>query len=169
MNLGVITRIVFMIKGVKIHPLALINSRQVGSGTRIWAFVNIMDNVKIGENCNICDRCFIESGVEIGNNVTIKTGVSIWTGVRIDDNVFIGPGVQFCNDKYPRSGYHIKPLKTTIHKNASIGANATLLPGLTIGEGSMVGAGSVVTKDVKENSVVIGNPAKEISICQDFR
>ena len=152
-----------LIRGVKVHPTAIVLTKKVGKGTRIWAFVNAMDKVEIGKNCNICDRCFIESGVIIKDNVTIKTGVSLWNGIFISSNVFIGPDVQFCNDKYPRSGHYIKPLKTIIEEGASIGANATILPGVKVGKGSMVGAGSVVTKDVKEYTVVAGNPAIAIS------
>ena len=149
-------------KGVYIDSTARVESRNIGPGTRIWAFCNIMHGVKIGRNCNICDRCFIEEGVRIGNNVTIKTGVSIWNGVVISDNAFIGPGVQFCNDNYPRSKNYVEAIPTYVHQGASIGAGATILPGIEIGQGAMIGAGSVVTKNVSENSTVVGNPAKEL-------
>ena len=109
----------------------------------------------IGENCNICSHCFIENDVKIGNNVTIKCGVQIWDGIEIEDDVFIGPNVTFCNDKYPRSKQYPKEFsKTIIKKGASIGANATILPGITIGENAMIGAGAVVVKDVDSNSVI---------------
>ena len=121
-----------------------------------------MKEVRIGINCNICDRCFLENGVLIGDNVTIKAGVSVWNGIEISDDVFIGPGVQFCNDKYPRSKKYVNALKTRIGKGSSIGAGATILPGITIGRGAMIGAGSVVTKNVGEYTTVAGNPAKEI-------
>ena len=121
-----------------------------------------MKGVEIGNYCNICDRCFIEEGVKVGNNVTIKTGVSLWNGVTLFDDVFIGPGVQFCNDRYPRSKNYVKPMTTYVQQGASIGAGATVLPGIVIGKGAMVGAGSVVTKNVAEYSTVAGNPAKEL-------
>ena len=101
----------------------------------------------------------------IGDRVTIKSGVQIWNGVRIEDDVFVGPNVTFCNDRFPRSKQYPEQWKKVIlKKGCSVGANATLLPGITVGEGAMVGAGAVVTKDVKANSTVIGNPAREIYV-----
>ncbi|EAO7355152.1 N-acetyltransferase [Campylobacter coli] len=120
-----------------------------------------LPNAVIGKNCNICSHCFIENNVKIGNNVTIKCGVQIWDGITIEDNVFIGPNVTFCNDKYPRSKQYPEEFsKTIIKKGASIGANATILPGITIGENAMIGAGAIVTKDIADNTVFylkIGN------------
>jgi acetyltransferase-like isoleucine patch superfamily enzyme len=122
-----------------------------------------MEGVLIGENCNICDFVLIETGVVIGNNVTLKSGVYLWSGIEICDNVFVGPNATFTNDKFPQSGRRDKlPKKTILRKGCSIGANATVLPGVFIGEGSMVGAGAVVTKDVEPHSLVIGNPAKHV-------
>lgn len=146
-----------------VHPNASCETESIGSGTRIWQFVRIMESVLIGENCNICDFVFIESGVEIGNSVTIKSGVYLWSGVRIEDNVFIGPNVTFTNDKFPRSKkYPDKFLETKLRRGCSIGANATILPGIEIGEGALIGAGSVVTKDVDSHWIVFGNPARKI-------
>ena len=147
------------LKACKIHIdwSARVNTIQVGRKTRIWAFTNIMKNVVIGSNCNICDRCFVESGVSIGNEVTIKTGK--FGCIEISDNVFIGPGVQFCNDKYPRNKTY-QAMSTKLMQNCSIGAGSVVLPGVTIGMDSIVGAGSVVTKDVPSRAVVVGNPAK---------
>lgn len=148
---------------MKIHKLSDIQTSHIGDGTTIWQFVVILKGAKIGSNCNICANTLIENNVIIGDNVTIKSGVYIWDGTVIEDNVFIGPCVAFTNDKYPRSKvYPNEFAKITIKKNASIGANATILPGITIGENSMVGAGSVVTKDVPANVIVVGNPAKPI-------
>ncbi|MGZ8256385.1 MAG: acyltransferase [Gallionella sp.] len=146
---------------IKIHPLADVQSKNIGVGTRIWQFCVVFAEAKIGENCNICANVLIENDVVVGNNVTIKSGVQLWDGVRIEDNVFIGPNATFTNDLMPRSKvYPDQFLKTVIKAGASIGANATILPGVTIGENAMVGAGSVVTKDVPASMVVMGNPAK---------
>ena len=144
-----------------IHPLADVQSQAIGEGTRIWQFCVVLGGAKIGTNCNICAQVFIENDVVVGDNVTIKNGVQLWDGSRIENNVFIGPNVTFTNDLFPRSKvYTAKFIRTIVKSGASIGANATILPGVTIGEGAMVGAGSVVTKDVPASAVVIGNPAK---------
>jgi len=146
-----------------IHPLADVQSNEIGEGTRIWQFCVVLAGAKIGANCNICAQVLIESDVVVGNNVTIKSGVQLWDGVRIEDNVFLGPNATFTNDLLPRSKVYPESfLQTVVKKGASIGANATILPGVTIGENAMVGAGAVVTKNVPENSVVVGNPAKVV-------
>lgn len=144
-----------------IHPLSDVQSQNIGEGTAIWQFCVILAGAVIGKNCNICTHVFIENDVIIGDNVTIKCGVQIWDAITIEDNVFIGPNVTFCNDRHPKSRNKNFVLEgIIIKKDASIGANATLLPGVVIGERAMVGAGSVVTKDVPDNVVVVGNPAK---------
>lgn len=146
-----------------IHKLSDVMTTQIGEGTHVWQFVVVLKNATIGKNCNICSHCFIENDVVVGDNVTIKNGVHLWDGVRIEDDVFIGPSVVFTNDQFPRSKvYPEKFLGITVKKGASIGANATILPGVTIGEKAMVGAGSVVTKDVAPYTVVVGNPAQVI-------
>ena len=146
--------------GIFVHTHALCESKNIGIGTRIWAFVHILPGAQIGDDCNICDHVFIENDVVVGRNVTIKSGVQLWDGVRIGDNVFIGPNVTFTNDKYPVSGNRdYKNLPTTIGDNVSIGANATILPGITVGRGAVIGAGSVVTKNVESGMTVYGNPA----------
>jgi UDP-2-acetamido-3-amino-2,3-dideoxy-glucuronate N-acetyltransferase len=146
-----------------IHPLSDVKSKKIGLGTRIWQYSIVLEGAVIGANCNICSHVFIENDVVIGNNVTIKNGVQIWNGIDIADNVFIGPNATFGNDIFPRS--KVNPpsfLKTILEAGVSIGANATILPGLIIGKNAMVGAGSVVTKSVLPDSVVVGNPAKVI-------
>ncbi len=151
-----------------IHPLSDVQSKNIGKGTRIWQYVVILEQAVIGANCNICAHTLIENDVLIGNNVTVKSGVYIWDGIVIEDNVFIGPCVAFANDKYPRSKQYPDTFaKTIVKKGASIGANATILPSVTLGENCMIGAGSVVTRDVPENAVVVGNPAKIIRYIGD--
>ena len=140
-----------------IHPLSDVQSKNSGENTNIWQFCVVLPNAVIGDNCNICSHCFIENDVKIGNNVTVKCGVQLWDGVEIEDDVFIGPNVTFCNDKYPKSGNkNFKLEKVIVKKGASIGANATILPGITIGENAMIGAGTIVTKDVKPNGLIVG-------------
>ena len=144
-----------------IHPLSDVQSPHIGAGTRIWQFCVVMPEARIGSGCNICAQVFIENDVVIGDRVTVKCGVQIWDGLRIGDEVFIGPNVTFTNDPFPRS--QRRPAKysvTTIHHGASIGANATILPGISIGRGAMIAAGSVVTRDVPPSAVVKGNPAR---------
>ena len=146
-----------------IHSLADVAPCEIGEGTRVWQFVVILKGAKIGQDCNICAHTLIESDVIIGDNVTVKSGTHIWDGARIEDDVFIGPNATFTNDRMPRSKqYPDIFLSITLKKGCSIGANATLLPGITIGEKAMVGAGAVVTKDVPDYAVVVGNPAKII-------
>ncbi|MBM7037718.1 acyltransferase [Vibrio ulleungensis] len=146
-----------------IHTLSDVQSKNIGKGTTIWQFSVVLPGAKIGENCNVCAHTLIENDVEIGHRVTIKSGVYLWDGTVIEDDVFIGPSVTFTNDKFPRSKVYPDSFpKIVIKKGASIGANATILPGLTIGENAMVGAGSVVLADVPANAVVAGNPSKVI-------
>lgn len=144
------------------HPHSLVETEDIGSGTTIWAFVHILPKVKIGDNCNICDHCFIEGGVIIGNNVTIKCGIYLWEGVQLQDNVFLGPNVVFTNDLRPRSkNKNYRLVDTVVEYGASIGANSTILAGVRIGRFSMAGIGSVITRDVKDHALVYGNPAKQ--------
>jgi UDP-2-acetamido-3-amino-2,3-dideoxy-glucuronate N-acetyltransferase len=143
------------------HEKAIVEAKSIGRGTRIWAFAHILPGARIGADCNICDHTFIENDVVIGDRVTIKCGVQVWDGVVLEDDVFVGPNATFTNDPYPRSGQHLeKVARTLIRSGASIGANATVLPGLTIGERAMIGAGSVVTRDVPPDTIVMGNPAR---------
>lgn len=145
-----------------IHPNAIIETGvKIGKGSRIWAFAHILPGAIIGENCNICDSVFIENEVIIGDRVTIKNGVQLWNGIIIQDDVFIGPNATFTNDPFPRSKHEFdKTIKTVVEMGASIGANATILPGLHIGRNAMVGAGAVITRNVPQNAIVFGNPAR---------
>ncbi|MBT1157043.1 WxcM-like domain-containing protein [Aminobacter anthyllidis] len=147
-------------KAFFVHERGICESSQIGQGTRIWAFAHVLAGATIGSNCNICDHVFIENDVVVGNDVTIKSGVQLWDGVRVGDRVFVGPNATFTNDRFPRSKqYPDTFLLTTVEEGASIGANATILPGITIGRQAMIGAGAVVTKNVPANAVVVGNPA----------
>jgi UDP-2-acetamido-3-amino-2,3-dideoxy-glucuronate N-acetyltransferase len=144
-----------------IHPNALCESGSVGEGTRVWAFAHVLPGAKIGRDCNICDHVFIENDVVVGDRVTLKCGVQLWDGLRLEDDVFVGPNATFTNDLLPRSKQYPAVFRETIiRKGASIGANATILPGITVGSRAMVGAGAVVTRSVPPNAVVVGNPAK---------
>jgi acetyltransferase-like isoleucine patch superfamily enzyme len=144
-----------------IHPNALCESSSIGSGTRIWAFAHVLPGAVIGADNNICDGVFIENDVVTGDRVTIKCGVQLWDGLRVEDDVFIGPNVTFTNDMFPRSRVQREALPPTIlQRGVSIGANATILPGLTVGQGAMVGAGTVITANVPANAIVVGNPAR---------
>jgi UDP-2-acetamido-3-amino-2,3-dideoxy-glucuronate N-acetyltransferase len=143
------------------HEKALVESAQIGNGTRIWAFAHILPGAVIGMDCNICDGTFIENDVHVGNRVTIKCGVQLWDGITLEDDVFVGPNATFTNDRFPRSRQYPKSFpRTVVRRGASIGANATILPGLEIGENAMVGAGAVVCRNVPPNAIVVGNPAR---------
>lgn len=149
---------------MQIHKFSDVQSKNIGTGTRVWQFSVILPGAVIGSDCNICAHTLIENDVILGNRVTVKSGVYIWDGINIGDDVFIGPNVTFTNDKYPRSKqYPAEFLKTKILNGVSIGANATILPGVILGEGCTIGAGAVVTKNVRAYTIVVGNPAKEIS------
>ena len=147
----------------EIHPLADVKASDIGPGTRIWQYCVVFSGARIGANCNLCAHTLIESDVIVGNNVTIKSGVFLWDGTRVEDNVFIGPNATFTNDPMPRSKVYPESFRgIVVKRGASIGANATILPGITIGANAMVGAGAVVTTDVPDNAVVVGNPARVI-------
>lgn len=149
-----------------VHPQAICETQNVGPRTRIWAFAHVLPGARIGADCNICDHTFIEGDVRIGDRVTVKCGVQLWDGVRIEDDVFIGPNATFANDLFPRSRRRPQRfLVTLVKEGASIGANATILPGVTIGRQAMVGAGAVIVDSVPPFAVVAGNPARIVSYC----
>ena len=144
-----------------IHPQAICESAQIGERTRVWAFAHVLPRARIGSDCNICDHVFIENDVVIGDRVTVKCGVQLWDGLRVADDVFIGPNATFANDPFPRSRQRPPQFaQTQLMQGASIGANATVLPGVTVGRGAMIGAGAVVTRDVPPHAIVVGNPAR---------
>jgi len=161
------------VKAYFAHPKALVETEDIGPGTRIWAFAHVLPGVRIGARCNICDHAFIETGVVLGNNVTVKNGVAIWQGVTVEDNVFLGPNCVLTNDPNPRA-YIKKPGEalhnTLIRANATVGANATILCGVTIGRYAFIGAGAVVLRTVPDFALVVGNPARQIGwICHCAR
>jgi acetyltransferase-like isoleucine patch superfamily enzyme/dTDP-4-dehydrorhamnose 3,5-epimerase-like enzyme len=144
-----------------IHPQSDVQSRQIGDNTRIGQYCVVLQGAVIGSDCNLCANVFVENDVRIGDRVTVKSGVQLWDGVMIEDDVFIGPNVTFSNDPFPRSRHRPADYaRTIVHKGASIGANATVLPGIRIGEHAMVAAGAVVTRNVPAYGIVIGNPAR---------
>ena len=143
-----------------IHSLADVQTIKIGHSTDVWQFSVILAGAVIGENCNVNCHTFIENNVVVGNNVTIKAGVFLWDGIRVEDNVFIGPNVTFTNDKVPKSKQYPNEFqKTVIERNASIGANATILGGIEIGQFALVGASSLVTKNVPPFTIWFGSPA----------
>ncbi|MCG6872008.1 MAG: N-acetyltransferase [Gammaproteobacteria bacterium] len=157
----------------RVHPQALCESSEVGSGTRIWAFAHVMPGARIGRDCNIGGHVFVESGAVLGDRVTVKNGALIWEGVTLADDVFVGPGVAFTNDRLPRSPRaeddaitrrYARPedwlVATRVEQGASLGAGAVILCGLRIGAWAMVAAGAVVTRDVPPHACVMGSPAR---------
>ncbi len=144
-----------------VHAQGCCESTSIGAGTRIWAYAHVLPGARIGADCNICDHVFIENDVVVGDRVTVKCGVQLWDGLRVDDDVFIGPNATFTNDRFPRSKQYPERFASThVENGASIGANATILPGLRIGRHCMVGAGAVVTRSVPAYAIVVGNPAR---------
>jgi acetyltransferase-like isoleucine patch superfamily enzyme len=161
-----------------IHPKALVETDDVGEGTRVWAFAHLMAGARVGRHCNVGGHAFVEAGAVIGDNVTLKNNVCVWMGVTLEDDVFVGPNVCFTNDRYPRSprmaevrdryastaGW-LSP--TVVERGASIGAGAVILAGVRLGRYSMVAAGAVVTADVKPFALAIGAPARRVGyVCR---
>ena len=151
-----------------IHPQALIETDDIGEGTRIWAFCHVLAGASVGRNCNLGDHAFVENGVTIGDECVIKNGVSIWTGVTLEDRVFVGPNAAFTNDLVPRARIRREAFdQTLVKEGASIGANATLVCPLVVGRYALVGAGAVVTRDVPDFGLVVGNPARLVGyVCR---
>ena len=147
---------------VFVHPLAVVDEgAKIGEGTRIWHFAHVRGTATIGKGCNIGKDVYIDADVVIGNNVKIQNGVSVYHGVTIEDDVFCGPHMTFTNDMYPRAfGESWDVIETLVKKGASIGAHATIICNTTLGEYCMIGSGAVVTRDVPDHGLVVGNPAR---------
>jgi UDP-2-acetamido-3-amino-2,3-dideoxy-glucuronate N-acetyltransferase len=153
------------------HETAIVDEGcTIGSGTKIWHFSHIMSDCIIGENCNIGQNCVISPDVVLGRNVKVQNNVSIYTGVVCEDDVFLGPSMVFTNVTNPRSGVNRRGqyTKTIVKKGASIGANATIVCGHDIGRFAFIGAGTVVTKEVPDYALVVGNPGRQIGWMSEY-
>jgi len=158
------------LEDVFVHPAALVETDDVGAGTRVWAFAHVLAGARIGRDCNVGGHCFVEGGARVGNGVTLKNGAMVWEGVTLEDGVFVGPGVVFTNDLRPRSPRHAPAAgrygdggwlaRTNVGRGATIGAGAVILPGIDVGAYAMVAAGAVVTRSVPPHGLVMGNPAR---------
>jgi UDP-2-acetamido-3-amino-2,3-dideoxy-glucuronate N-acetyltransferase len=154
----------------RVHPTSVVaDSAALGDGTQIWLFCQVRENARIGDRCIFGKGVYVDTGVVVGNDVKVQNNVSIFAGVTIEDGVFVGPHVCFTNDKVPRAvnadmtlksadDWHVAP--TLVKAGASLGANATIVCGVTIGRWAMVASGAVVTRDVPDHALVMGNPAR---------
>ena len=153
------------------HETAVIDGNcQIGEGTKIWHFSHVMSNSVMGKNCNLGQNVVVSPNVVLGNNVKVQNNVSIYSGVNCEDDVFLGPSMVFTNIINPRSAVVRRDqyIETLVKKGASIGANATIICGNTIGSYSLIGAGSVITKDVPNYALIIGNPGKQIGWVSEY-
>jgi len=153
------------------HETAVVDSGcQIGEGTKIWHFSHIMTNCTIGQNCSIGQNVVISPEVRIGNRVKIQNNVSVYTGVICEDDVFLGPSAVFTNVINPRSAIVRKDeyKATIVQKGATIGANATIVCGITIGRYAFIGAGAVVTKNIPDYALVVGNPARQTGWMSEY-
>jgi UDP-2-acetamido-3-amino-2,3-dideoxy-glucuronate N-acetyltransferase len=153
------------------HPTAVIDEGAViGAGSKIWHFTHVMPGATLGEGCNLGQNVVISPGVRLGRNVKVQNNVSIYTGVTCDDDVFLGPSCVFTNVTNPRSAVNRRDQYATTHvgKGASIGANATIVCGHDIGAFAFIGAGAVVTKNVKDYALVVGNPSRQIGWMSEY-
>lgn len=150
---------------MKIHETAIVDSgAKIGNNTKIWHFTHVMPTANIGENVSIGQNCFIGDNVKIGNNVKIQNNVSLYDGIVVSDDVFIGPSAVFTNVIRPRSEYptNKKYSKTYLEKGVTIGANSTIVCGVTLEEYCFIGSGTVITKNIPNNALVVGNPGRII-------
>ncbi|MFZ9156183.1 MAG: acyltransferase, partial [Schleiferiaceae bacterium] len=153
------------------HPTAVIDEGAViGAGSKIWHFTHVMPGAILGEGCNLGQNVVVSPGVRLGRNVKVQNNVSIYTGVTCDDDVFLGPSCVFTNVTNPRSAVNRRDQYATTHvgKGASIGANATIVCGHDIGAFAFIGAGAVVTKNVKDYALVVGNPSRQIGWMSEY-
>jgi len=153
------------------HPTAVIDEGcNIGEGTKIWHFSHLMSTCKLGKNCNLGQNVVVSPGVVLGNNVKVQNNVSIYTGVSCEDDVFLGPSMVFTNVINPRSAVNRKSeySKTHVGRGASIGANATIVCGHNIGKFAFIGAGAVVTKNVPDYALVIGNPSRQTGWMSEY-
>ena len=158
-------------KDFYVHPSSFIDEGcEIARGTKIWHFTHIMSGCKIGENCNIGQNVVVSPNVVLGKNVKVQNNVSIYTGVTCEDDVFLGPSMVFTNIVNPRSAISRKNqyAETMVKKGATIGANATIVCGHDIGRFAFIGAGAVVTKDVADYALVVGNPAKQAGWMSEY-
>lgn len=157
---------------VRIHPTAEVSPEaSIGPGTSIWNQAQVREGARIGSGCVVGKNAYIDFDVVVGDHVKIGNNVSLFHGVTIEDGVFIGPHVCFTNDRIPRAinvdgslkgadDWEVSPI--TVRHGAALGANSTILPGVTIGRWALIGSGSVVTRDVADHELVVGNPARRI-------
>ena len=153
------------------HKTAVIDDGcTIGDGTKIWHFCHVMSNSVLGENCSVGQNCVISPEVILGNNVKVQNNVSIYTGVICEDDVFLGPSMVFTNVMNPRSAIVRRDqyTKTVVKKGVSIGANATIVCGNDLGKYCFIGAGAVITKEVKDYALMVGNPAKQLGWISEY-
>lgn len=156
-------------KNYFVHPTAEVaNDAVIGPGSYIWHQCQVMPASRIGANCKLGKSVYVDFGVQIGDRVKIQNGVSVYKGVTVEDDVLLGPHMAFTNDLYPRAfndSYEVVP--TLVKKGSSVGANATIVCGVNLGNYCMVGAGAVVTTDVPDYALVVGNPANVVGyVCE---
>ena len=154
-----------MSKDFFVHESSIVDENvSIGKGTKVWHFTHVSGGAKIGEGCNIGQNCYIGNDVVIGNNCKLQNNVSVYTGVELEDYVFCGPSMVFTNDLTPRCMYpkHGEYKKTLVKKGATIGANVTIVCNTTIGKHALIGAGAVVTKDVPDYAIIVGNPGRVV-------
>lgn len=160
-----------MDNGFFAHETAVIDEGcTIGKGTKIWHFSHVMPGAILGESCNLGQNVVVSPKVVLGKNVKVQNNVSIYTGVRCEDDVFLGPSMVFTNIVNPRSAVVRRDqyVATLVRRGASIGANATVICGNTIGAYSLIGAGAVITKDVPDYALVVGNPGKQVGWVSEF-
>jgi UDP-2-acetamido-3-amino-2,3-dideoxy-glucuronate N-acetyltransferase len=148
-----------------VHPSAIVDDGcQIGAGSKIWHFCHLMPNSQIGERCILGQNVFVASGVTLGNGVKVQNNVSLYTGIICEDDVFLGPSAVFTNVINPRSFLERKTeyRPTLLQRGCSVGANATIICGVTLGTYCLIGAGAVVTKNVPDYALVVGNPARQL-------